>query len=211
MNPPLNYLVSLRIVLLSCGIIAAILYGTSDIFLGLTKPDYNFASQSASVLNAYGTSTRKLMLITNLIAGIFLLAFSFGIWITSEQNWTLKLVAIFISANAISSMIASTFFPIHLDQPMNSSANKLNVMLMFISVLFYLLAICAGIFANRNWFGYVSLGIILLYIVLFIFGTVLGRSQLTFFGEHGPIVGIQERTMIYTWLIWLILQTVVLI
>ena len=210
MNPALSDLFSLRVILLSCGIIAAILYGAADLLLGLTIPDYNFAIQSASVLNASGTSTRTMMVITNFFAGTLLLAFSVGIWMTSNQIWTLKFVAIFISANAIFSIIASTFFPIHLDQPMNSSANKINVILMFISVLFYLMAIITGFIANQNWFRYVSLGIILLYLVLFIIGNVLGRSQLKFFGEHGPIVGIQERTMIYTWLIWLILQAVVL-
>ena len=211
MNPAINYLYSLKIILLSCGIAAAILYGTSDLLLGLTKPEYNFASQSASVLNAYGTPTRTLMLTANLIAGIFLLAFSFGIWIISEQNWILKLLAIFIAINAIFSMIASTFFPIHLDQPMNSSVNKINVILMFLSVLFYLLAIITGIFANHNWFRYLSMGIILLYTVLFILGNAIGKSHLEFFGEHGPWVGVQERTMIYTWLLWLIFQAVVLI
>ena len=93
---------------------------------------------------------------------------------------------------------------------MNSYENKLNVIFMFISVLFYLMAISTGIFANRNWLRYVSLGIILLYIVLFVLGTSIGKNRLSFFGEHGPLVGVQERTMIYTWVIWLVLQAVVL-
>lgn len=206
----INELINIRVALLSCGIIASVIYGASDIILGLTLSDYRFDAQSASVLNAFGTSTRPVMVVTNLIAGILLFIFSLGIWITSEQDWQMRLVAIMISGNAIFSMVASTFFPMHLDQPMNSSANKMNVILMFLSVFFYLLAIITGVFANHNWFRYVSLGIILLYIVLFILGTVIGKNRLTVFGEHGPLVGIQERTMIYTWQIWLILQAVVL-
>jgi len=43
MNPALSDFFSLRVILLSCGIIAAILYGAADLLLGLTIPDYNFA------------------------------------------------------------------------------------------------------------------------------------------------------------------------
>lgn len=212
MESSLNMSNQLRTIFLFFGILSAIIYAASDIIFGLIKPGYRFDSQSASALSAFGTPTRLGVVIVNLIASLFLIAFAAGVWMSAGQYGVLlRVMALLIVGNAIFSIIAITFFPVHLDEPMNSPANKLNVILMFTSVVLFIGAICTGIFAYRNWFRFVSLAIILIFVLLTIVGIIVSRNKFVVFGEHGPSVGIQERTMIYSWLLWIALQAIVLL
>jgi len=197
-------------ILLTCGILSAVLYTATDLAAGLLTPGYRFDSQSASVLSAHGAATRKFVLSSDLISWILLIAFSTGLWLTSRENWMLRAVAVLLAGNALFSITALSFFPFYPEEAMNSTANKINVILMFISVFLFFLAICFGAAANQNWFRYFSLGIIGILFIGTIFGFAISRSETSIFGQHGPLVGIQERTIIYTWQLWLALQAIVL-
>jgi hypothetical protein len=54
--------------LLACGILAAFVFGGTDITAGLLRTGYRFDSQSASVLSAFGTATRLFVLPLLLVA-----------------------------------------------------------------------------------------------------------------------------------------------
>ena len=202
---------SLQRILILCGILSGVLLATTDLVAGLLKPGYRFDSQSASVLSAPGTSTRPYVLPLNLLSGLLVLAFAVGVWWSNDQNWAFKAVAILLAGNALFQMVSVAFFPMVLEEPMDSPANRLNVILMFLSVLCFFLAICFAIFANQNWFRYFSLGEVLFFVGLTIFGLATAKSDFTVFGPHSEMVGIQERTMIYSWQIWLILQAITLL
>ena len=198
-------------ILLASGIISALLTIFSDVVGGLVTPGYRLASQSASELSAVGASTRPLMVTLNLIAGVLLAAFSIGLWQSAGENWFLRVIAVLLAINATCSSIALLSFPLHLDEMMTSAANKANVVIMFIGVFAFFLSIIFGIFANTGWFRYVSLAIISLFIVFTIMGLLISKTGFEIFGEHGATTGIQERTMIYSWNVWLILQVIVVL
>jgi Protein of unknown function (DUF998) len=200
---------SLLKVLLACGLIAALLYVGTDILAGLLKPGYRFDSQSAGVLRAVGTPTRSYVLPLNLLACILMIAFAVGIWFSAGQNWLLRVMACLLSGNAALTIVAVAFFPLHLDQPFNTNPNKIYVILMMIGVILFVLAIGFGAAANQNWFRYFSIGLILLFLGAYVFST-RGTAPVLF-GEPGPAVGIQERSMFYCELLWLALQAIILL
>ena len=200
----------LQKVLLSCGIIAALLYGGTDMIAGLATPGYNFATMSASILSSFGTTTRPYMLPLSIVADFLLIAFAVGVWFSANHNWAMRVTAGLLAGNAVFTLIATIFFPINPGEAMNTYANKMNVTLMATSVVLFFLAICFGAVANHNWFRYFSIGIIVFLFAGDIFAT-WGLKPALGGGSFPPVVGVQERTMIYGELLWLSLQAIVLL
>ena len=200
---------TLQKVLLACGILAALLYIGTDILAGLRSKGYHFDSQSASLLSALGAATRPYVLALNIVAGVLLIAFSLGVWFSADRNWILRIMACLLAGNAIFSMISLVFFPLHPGEPVNSPANTLNTIFMAVGVFLLLFAIGFGAAGNHNWFRYLSIGILLVFLVLTILGMVVFPRMAA--GQPVSRVGTQERTMFYSELLWLALQALVLL
>jgi hypothetical protein len=193
--------------LLACGIFASLLYLGTDILAGLSKKGYRYDSQSGSVLSAFGTATRPFVLPLMLVAYILFIAFALGVWFSADGNLAMRVTAGLLAGYAVFSMLAIAFFPAHLDQAVNTRANTMNVIISAVGVLLFLLAIGFGASANGNWFRYYSIGTLLVFLVLAIF-----RLSGVFPVPPGQsLVGVQERTMMYGELLWLVLQAVVLL
>jgi hypothetical protein len=195
--------------LLICGILYAFLYSGTDIVAGFLTKGYRFDTQSANLLGGVGTRTRSFVLPINIIAGILLIAFASGVWVSVDRNWVLRVMACLLAANAIFTMAAVAFFPFHPNEPVNSPANKVNVILMATGVILFLLAVILGAVGSLNWFRYYSIGILLLFVLGAILSTFI--YKLVSSGHSGTSVGIQERTMIYAEMIWLALLAIVLL
>ena len=196
-------------VLLACGILFALLYAGTDIAAGLLSKGYRFDSQSASLLSAFGAATRPYVLPLNITADILLIAFALGVWFSADRNWILRLMASLLAANALFSLLAVAFFPLHPGEPANSPANTMNLIPMAAGMVTFLLAIGFGAAGNHGWFRTFSIGVLVAFLVL----TILGLYVFPRMAAGQPVsrVGIQERTMFYTELIWLALQAVVLL
>jgi hypothetical protein len=156
-------------VLLSCGILASLLHGCTDLIAGSLKKGYHFDSQSGSVLSAFGTPTRPFVLPLMLTTYTLLIAFAVGVWFSADRTWAMWVTAGLLAGYAVFSMVAVAFFPMHLDEAMNTRANTMNVVIGAVSVLLFLLAIGFGAMANRDWFRYYSIGTLLVFLVLAIF------------------------------------------
>lgn len=191
-------------ILLICGIAAAILYALADVLGIFLKPGYNFISQTTSLLTAPGAESRQYMLVFTIAADLVLVAFAIGVWMTGSGNGAQRVMAVFIAVNAVSALIGLAFFPMHPDEATTSPANRLNLIFMATSMFCFVLAIIFGIPANANWLRWVSLGIILFFIVATVVGLILPRP-------HGPTIGLQERIMTYIYLSWLVMQALVLL
>ena len=196
-------------ILLSCGVLAVLLYIGTDLLAGFLSKGYHFDSQSASLLSAFGSPTRPYVLALNITADILLVAFTLGIWFSADRNCILRLMACLLAGNAVFSMVAVVFFPLHPAEPVNSPANTLNTIIMAVSVFLLLFAIGFGAAGNHNWFRYFSIGLLLLFLVLSILGIVVFPRIAA--GPPVSRVGTQERTLFYSELLWLALQAVVLL
>ena len=195
--------------LLVCGILSSLLYVGTDILAGMLWEGYNFASQSASELSAFGASTRSLVLPLELTADVLLIAFALGVWVSAGRNRALRVTAGLLAANAVTALVAVAFFPMHPGEAVSTFDNTMNVVLMGVSVLFLLGAMVFGAAAYKNWFRFYSIGTFLVFLVEDILAT-LGAPQ-AIAGQPGPLVGIQERTMIYGCLLWVVVLAIVLL
>jgi len=193
--------------LLACGIFASLLYVGTDILAGLLKKGYRFDSQSGSVLSAFGTTTRLFVLPLILLAYILFITFAVGVWFSADRNLAMRVMAGLLAGYAVFSMLAIAFFPAHLDEVVNTRANTMNVVINAVSVLLFLLAIGFGASANRDWFRYYSIGTLLVFLILAIF-RLSGVIQAP---PGQSLVGVQERTMMYGELPWLVIQAIVLL
>lgn len=103
-----------------------------------------------------------------------------------------------IIGNAIVGLVAVTFFPTYFGvRPHIASAN---VVLMFLSVVFYVLAMVFGAAAFRSWFRVLSIMIPATYIVLAVVRFAMASKSAN--GNTDILIGAQERTMAYSFLLW---------
>jgi hypothetical protein len=105
-----------------------------------------------------------------------------------------------MATNVVAFMLVPGFFPMQLGEDGSAFTNATGVILGTLSVIFLLLAIGFGAVAYRNWFRYYSIGILVAFFVLTIFG-LLATPQVPV-GQPESSVGAQERTMSYSYLLW---------
>lgn len=196
----------LQKVLLGCGILAPLIYAGSDILAGKLLKGYNFAAQSMGELAAAGSPVRTMVVWLTTIAGLLLIAFGVGIWRESAQTMP-RIAAGLLMVNAAAGMIANLFFPATYGvRPVFASTG---VLISFVSVLSFVLAIVAGAAAFSGWFRIFSIAIPAAYILLAVVrfataGTGSGAAA-------GTLIGTQERTMSYTFLVWMLVLAVYLL
>lgn len=190
-------------VLLSCGIFASLLKVGADLLAVKLWKGYNFFSQSISELSAYGAPTRSLVLSLDLLYSVLMLAFSAGVWQLAGQNLLMRIAAGLIAGNALISAGVSLFLPMRIDQGGIPTASAIHVVLMAIGVFCFLFAIGLGGAATHGWLRYLSFGILTVYILLTV-GRFLMPAPTTPAGLPAPTMGVQERTMVAGYLLWII-------
>ena len=183
--------------LLSCGILASLLYLGTDLWAGKLLKGYSFSAQSMSELGAAGSPTRQLVVVLTLAAGTFLIVFGVGVWKTSASMILPRIVAWLIIGNAVAGLIATLFFPNRFG--VRPEFGTPGVLLMFLSVLCFVLAMVFGAAAFHGWMRVLSIAIPVAYILLAIlrFATAASSNLGT-----TVLIGTQERTMAYSFLVW---------
>lgn len=183
--------------LLSCGILASLLYLGTDLWAGKLLKGYSFSAQSMSELGAAGSPTRQLVVVLTFAAGAFLIVFGIGVWQTSASTILPRIVAGLIIGNAVAGLIATLFFPNRFG--VRPEFGTPGVLLMFLSVLCFVLAMVFGAVAFHGWMRVLSIAIPVAYILLAIlrFATAASSNLGT-----TVLIGTQERTMAYSFLVW---------
>ncbi len=190
---------TLNKILLSCGFIAPILYLITDLLAGILTKGYNFIAQSMSELGAAGSPTRPLVVALTLVASVLMIAFCFGVWETAAQEFLPRVVAGLIFGNAVLGLTATLFFPNRVGVRPQFATPA--VLLMFMSVLCFVLAMVFGAVAFHGWMRALSIVIPATYVVMAILRFVTASSSKV---EADGLIGIQERTMSYSYLAWVI-------
>jgi hypothetical protein len=104
----------LRKVLLICGILASLVYVSTDILAGTLYADYSFTSQAVSELFAIGAPTSGLVVPLFTLSSVLLGAFAFGVWMSAGRNRALRVMALMVIGNAVNSLVLWNFFPMHM-------------------------------------------------------------------------------------------------
>jgi hypothetical protein len=187
-------------VLLMCGVLAPLFQMATDQLAGRLLQGYSFAAQSMSELSASGAPTRRLVVALTIVATVLMAAFGVGVWRASGQALLPRVVAGLVIGNAVLGLIATALFPTRFgERPAFGSAG---VILMFLSVVCFVLAMVVGAVAYSGWLRIVSAGIPAAYVLLSVLRLASAGSAST--GGTTELMGIQERTMGYAFLLWVL-------
>jgi hypothetical protein len=168
-----------------------------DLLAGKLIKGYSFSAQSMGELGALGSPTRSLVIAFTLVASTFMVAFGIGVWQAMGTAILPRIVAGLIISNAVSGLVATLFFPNRFG--IRPEFTTPEVLIMFISVLSFVLAMIFGAAAFHGWMRILSIAIPVSFILLAIFRFATAASSPA--GTEG-LVGIQERTMAYSFLVW---------
>jgi len=200
--------VSLKKVLLVCGILSSLLYVGTDILGGMLWEGYSFAHQAISELGAIGSPVGPLVSPFFTIYPVFVLAFGVGVWGSVGRNRALRVTGgLLIGIGLVG--LAWTPFPMVLGEPVSSLANTMHSIFAGVQVLLTLLAIGFGAVAYRNWFRFYSIGTILTLLVAGVVAFWLAAAQ----GGIAPPqwFGLIERINVYGYLLWMAVLAIVLL
>jgi hypothetical protein len=194
-------------ILLSCGILAPLLHLGTDWLAGRLLKGYSFAAQSMSELSAAGSPTRSLVVSLTLVASVLMIAFGVGICWAAGQALLPRVVGGLVIGNAAARLVATIFFPTRFGE--RPDFGSPGVIVMFLSVVFFVLAIVFGAVAFSGWLRTLSIAIPVTYALLAVlrFATATASSA----GEAVSLVGAQERTMAYSFLLWVMALAIYLL
>ena len=185
---------------LACGILAPLLFVATDLLAGLQSPAYNFIRTSISELSAFGAPTRAYVLPLLITQSLLLATFGVGIWLQAEQNISLRVIAALLVADAAVSLVAVSLFPMH--SGVRPSPQSVTVILGATEVVLVFVAMGFGAAAFTNWFRIYSIGNLVVFGVLTVFGLVV---------QGGGRVGLQERVIAYAFQLWILLLAILLL
>ena len=185
-------------VLLFCGVLAPLLYLATDRLAGRLLNGYSFAAQSMSELSAAGCPTGPLVVSLNLVAALLMIAFVVCVWRSGDQALLRRITGGLLTGNAALGLIATLFFPTRFG--VRPGFGSPGVIIMFFSVVCFVLAMLFGAAALGGWIRVLSIAIPVSYILLAVlrFATVASPSK----GQAASLIGAQERTMVYSFLLW---------
>ena len=136
-----------------------------------------------------------------------MIAFGVGVWRAAGQALLPRVVGGLVIGNVAAGLVATLFFPTRFgERPVFGSVG---VIAIFLSVVFFMLAIVLEALAYSGWFRIFSIAIPVTYVLLVLlrFATVTTFSL----GETASLVGAQERTMSYSFLLWVMALSIYLL
>jgi hypothetical protein len=208
-NSAISGYVSLKKVLLICGILSPLLFVGTDILAGTLYVGYSFTSQAISELFAIGAPTSGLVVPLFTVCDVLLVAFALGIWVPAGRNRALRIMALMIVGNAVNGLVLWNFFPMHMRGAEATFTDTMHVTLAGVGVIFVLLALGFGAAAYRNWFRFYSIGtlltLLLTGVVAFLYAPQLAANLPT------PWLGLAERISTYVYDLWQVVLAIVLL
>ena len=198
--------------LLTCGIMAAVIYVFSDIYSSFLWKDYNYTGQSVSELRAVEAPTRGLLLIFLYIYSVLEISFGFGILKSSNHRKMLYKTGILIICLGVVDFIAP-FFPMHLRENIQITgrtfSDTMHIIITTLTVILLLMIIGFASVTNIKWFRIYS------YVTIFalLAGGFWASLDVPLIEANLPTpgLGIKERLNIYGYMLWMAIFAVVLL
>jgi uncharacterized protein DUF998 len=188
--------------LLSCGMLAAFLYVSMTLFVGLLWEGYSVASRVPSELAAIGAPTRLLWTWLGAIYGVLMFAFGWTVWKSAPPNRALRVVGAVLMAHTV----FGQFWP-----PMHQRAvlaagggtltDTLHLVWAAITGLCFMLMVGFGAAAlGKRFRAYSIVTIVIVLACGAVTGTYASRVQADL---PTPWVGVWERISIATFMGWI--------
>lgn len=194
-------------ILLWCGIIACLMYISTDIFLAIIWDDYSYVDQSISELSAIGSPTRSRWIAMSFLFNPLLIAFGIGVWKIANKT-SLRLTGILLSVWGILGFVW-LLFPMHMRGEIGSTTDTMHLVMLGVTVPLMMLFLGIGSVTQGRWFRlytWLTMFSMLVFGVLVTMQVPLVAAQLP-----TPFMGIMERVSVYFPMIWIIVLAVSLL
>jgi len=191
-----------RTLLLVCGILAPVLYVSTDMLAAIRWEGYSYTAQTISETFAIGAPTRPLVLLRGLAYSVLVIAFGLGVWGSAGGKRPLRVAGGLLVGVAIVDLVAPFLAPMHLRGAERTLADTMHIVLASVDVLFILLIIGFGTSTFGKWFRLYSVGTILVVVA---FGTLAGLDGPRIAANlPTPWVGVTERISVFSYMLWLV-------
>ena len=195
--------VSLKRVLIFCGILSSLLYTAANIVVPMQYEGYNAFSQTVSELSAIEAPTRSLWVGFAGVYSLLVAAFGWGIWMSAGEKRSIRVVGICI---LISAVVGLFWPPMHQREVLSdgggSLTDTLHIAFAFFTVLMMLLAMLFGAASLGNRFRLYSIVSVLIMLVT---GVLTGIAAPSMEADlPTPWMGVWERISIAAYMLWVI-------
>lgn len=196
-----------RLALLACGVAAACIYVFTDIAAAASYPGFSYTDQAVSELFAIGAPTSAFVVPLFSLSSTLLLLFALGIWLVSEGNRALRLLAVMFVASALLALALWNFFPMHMRGGERTFTDKMHLMLA--TNPFVLASLVVSGFTFNGRFRSVSIATLLAILLLAGFG--LHYATAIDSGQPTLGMGLSERVGQYLYGAWQIALALLLV
>jgi hypothetical protein len=197
---------TVRKVLLACGILAPLLYVAATILGALRWDAYSSTSQTVSELFAIGAPSKSLVDPLLVAYSVLWIAFGVGVWLSAGRKRALRIAAVGLIGKEVEGLVVQLFFPMHLRGVEGTSTDPLHGVLTYVGVLSFLIAMGFGAMAFGKRFRFYSIGTLLVSVV-FVTLTGLYVPRLAA-NQPTPWMGVWERIGIFSYLLWAIVLAI---
>ena len=199
----------LDVFLLSCGIVAPLLYVATDVFLAMRWEGYSYRDQTISELNAIGAPTRTLSIVLGIVGYAFLVAFGVGVWRSAAASRRLRVAAGGLIALGVFAWFGVSFFAMHVREAEQTLTDALHVGQLAVAGPLLLVIIGFGAAAFGWRFRLYSVATVL---VLLAFGAWSGTYGADVADDlETPWVGVIERISVYAYQLWFVVFAMALL
>lgn len=196
--------------LLSCGILASLLYIAMNIFIPPLYEGYHWINQTVSELSAVDAPTRPLWFPLGIIYTLLIAAFGWGVLRSADRKRSLRIVGILMILHGVFGL---TWSPMHQREVLAAGGGTFSdtwhIVMSAITVLLMFLSIGFGAAAFGKGFRVYSIATILVFIV---FGVLtFSESPNVDKNLSTPFIGLWERINIAAFMVWLLVFTTILL
>lgn len=196
-----------RKLLLTCGILASLIYVGSDILSATRWEGYSYLHQSVSELRALGAPTRPLLIPVLGLYAVLEIAFGCGVWLSAGPKRSLRVTGILLIALGVLDLLA-IFTPMHVRGTEGTLTDILHIIATVMTVLLFLPIIGFGGRADGRWFRLYSYATILLLVVFGVWAFMDAPRIAA--NLPTPWMGVRERINIYAYMLWMAVLALVL-
>lgn len=192
----------LNVFLLSCGVIAPLLYVATDVFLAMRWEGYSYRDQTISELNAIGAPTRTLSIVLGIVGYAFLVAFGVGVWRSAAASRRLRVAAGGLIALGLLAWFGVPFFAMHVREAEETLTDTLHVAQLTVAGPLLLIIVGFGAAAFGWRFRLYSAVTVL---VTLAFGAWSGTYGADLADDLAtPWLGVIERISVFAYQLWFV-------
>ncbi len=193
--------VSVRDMLLFCGVVGPLIYVAADIIAAVRWSSYSYADQMVSELMAIDAPTRPFLVGAFTLHNLMIAALGAGVLMTVGAKRSLRAAGVFLVLYGIVGEIALLFCPMHMRGVPTSLTDQMHIIMTMVISLVTLIAMGFAAAAEGKGFRLYTLVTVILMMAFGILtgmqGPKVGANLPT------PWFGLTERVDIYASMLWL--------